>query len=295
MSASGATETALELLPKLLSLDVPLDKERCSTLLNYRHSILPPRKVEEFLSWEPSANIVEQLQEISSDEGLERVPVGYKYEEDGQYVRMRLGGLYLVLKEESDVNNDNNIGNNNDNNIGNNNNNNNNTKEHWKFHNLQLADKHTNMENTGWYTNQDMALDAFILTAERVISDANANAGKHTEQEKEDTANKDFWADFSDESGESGESGEENQGNYIQDNQDTFYTRQAEEHISTVDDTRNSDNQLDRAVKMAIGGIWGMFKESRTQGEDHSNHSDPTNQTTDEERFLELVLQSLNA
>ncbi|TIA89123.1 hypothetical protein E3P99_02199 [Wallemia hederae] len=259
---------ALELLPNLLSLNV-------SELLNYRHSILVPRSVHDYLSWNPSMAVVEHLREIGSDEALNRVPAAYKYEEDGQYVKFELGpSLYMVLKEEGE--------------------------NEWKYHDLQVVDDDTRVRNGhgGWYTNQDIALDAFIIKAEQLIREANDKTGEEdTEAHKEQTANQDFWADFSDDSDAEKSAvavptPKEMSAEEKQKEEDAFYTRQAEQHVASVDsapqEESNSVNSVENSTKTAIQGVWQLYKQAQKEQNKNSKTS-----TTLEESFLELVLQCM--
>lgn len=259
----------------MLSLNVPLPKEKCSELLNYRHSILIPSKIEDYLSWNPSPALLEHLQDISSDEALERTPRGYKYEEDGQYAKFSLGALYLVLKEEGE--------------------------NEWKYHDLEVVDERTLVRDGegGWFVSQDVALDAFILKAEQLIQAAGAQTGTQTEQEKEHTANEDFWADFSDESDAEGNTARSIQPGagdtqaQTQKQEEEYYARQAQEHLSSVDSgAHEKESGLDASTRTAIGGVWELYRRGRKAEKESSGSK---SKGTDEESFLELVLQSLNA
>ncbi|TIB95397.1 Suf-domain-containing protein [Wallemia mellicola] len=274
MPSSKPITLALELLPNLLSLNVPLDKKKCSELLNYRHSILHPRRIEEYLCWNPNKEIINLLEEINSDEALDRTPKGFKYEEDGQYVKFSLNDtLYIVLKEEGE--ND------------------------WKYHDLEIIDNNTLIRNGqgGWYVSQDVALDAFILKAEQLIREANDKT-KVTENEQENNANQDFWADFSDDSDLEGVnparlSLQPPTSQALQQQEDAFFERQATEHMNSLDN--GADKQIsvvDSSTKAAIKGVYELYKQGKRA---ECKEGDIDNKTTDEESFLELVLQSLNA
>ena len=264
--------SARELLPSLLNLQVPLDENKCSKIFNYRQSILQPTKIEECLSWNPNPELINLIKEIENgEEALSPHPLGYKYEEEGQYCKFELSGtMYIVLKED---------------------------EEHeWKFHDMEIITENNRYKNglNGWYDNAEVALDSFILKAEEVVN-------------KKDNVNEDFWADFSDDSDDLeiiknrmsilpplGSPPHEPIPDPVKNEEDEYFNKQVNEHLSSLDDVKSKDNsKVDLSTKTSIKGIWELYKQSKLL-EKNNDQKKSKNEVPFEESFLELVLQTLN-